>query len=240
MIKLSDLTVFENEDFIALNKPSGVLSIPDRMQSEPSLKDHLLAAYGNIFTVHRLDRDTSGIIVFAKNENAHRHLSIQFENRQTDKIYLGIVSGSLPASEGDIDLAIAEHPHKKGMMVPNPNGKPSQTLYTVQENFGVYSSVRFAILTGRTHQIRVHMKYMGTPIACDPIYGDGKPVLLSSLKKKFKLSKDAEEERPILARLALHSAELAFTDEAGTHHRFEAPLPKDMRALLQQLKKWKG
>lgn len=240
MIRIPDLTVFENDDFIVLNKPSGVLSIPDRMQSAPSLKDHLLEKYGQIFTVHRLDRDTSGIIVFAKNEETHRHLSLQFENRQTDKIYLGIVSGVLPEEEGDIDLAIAEHPHKKGTMVPNPKGKPSQTLYTVQESFGLYSFVRFAILTGRTHQIRVHMKYMGTPIACDEVYGDGKPVLLSSLKKKFKLSKDAEEERPILSRLALHSAELAFTDAAGTTHRLEAPLPKDMRAFIQQLRKWKG
>ena len=240
MIKLSTLTIFENDDFIALNKPPGVLSIPDRTQSQPSLKDNLLEEYGQIFTVHRLDRDTSGVIVFAKNEEAHRHLSLQFENRLTDKIYYAIVSGSLPQTEGLIDLAIAEHPHKKGMMVPNTKGKPSQTEYRVLESFGLYSHVRFSILTGRTHQIRVHMKYLGNPIACDEVYGDGKAVLLSSLKKKFKLSKDAEEERPIMARLALHSGELSFTDANGDAHRLEAPLPKDMKAFLQQLRKWKG
>src|SRR4051812_11045983 len=115
MIKLSTLTIFENDDFIALNKPPGVLSIPDRIQSQPSLKDNLIEEYGQIFTVHRLDRDTSGVIVFAKNEETHRHLSLQFENRLTDKNYSGIVSGTLPQSAGLIDVAIAEHPHKKGM-----------------------------------------------------------------------------------------------------------------------------
>lgn len=240
MIKIPALTIFENDDFIALNKPPGTLSIPDRIQSQPSLKDHLIEKYGEIFTVHRLDKDTSGVIVFAKNEETHRNLSLQFENRQTGKLYYGIVSGTLPNTEGLIDVAIAEHPHKKGMMVPNPQGKPSQTEYKVLESFGMYTFLQFSILTGRTHQIRVHMKHLGNPIACDEVYGDGKPVLLSSLKKKFKLSKDVEEERPILARLGLHSAELSFKGTNGEEHRLQAELPKDMRAFLQQLKKWKG
>ncbi|MEO6916230.1 MAG: RluA family pseudouridine synthase [Chitinophagaceae bacterium] len=240
MIKLTALTIFENDDFIALNKPPGVLSIPDRTQSQPSLKDHLIEKYGEIFTVHRLDKDTSGVIVFAKNEAAHRDLSLQFENRQTGKIYYGVVSGTLPDTEGLIDVAIAEHPHKKGMMVPNPKGKPSQTEYKVLESFGIFSYLQFTILTGRTHQIRVHMKHLGNPIACDQVYGDGKPVLLSMLKKKFKLSKDVEEERPILSRLALHSAELSFTGPNGETHRLQADLPKDLRAFLQQLRKWKA
>lgn len=240
MIKIPGVIIFENDDFIALNKPPGVLSIPDRMQSQPSLKDYLIEKYGEIFTVHRLDKETSGVIVFAKNEEAHRDLSLQFENRQTGKIYNGIVSGTLPDNQGLVDVAIAEHAHKKGMMVPNPKGKPSQTEYKVLESFGIYSYMQFSILTGRTHQIRVHMKHLGNPIVCDEVYGDGKPVLLSSLKKKFKLSKDAEEERPILSRLALHSAELSFTGTTGEEHRLQAELPKDLRAFLQQLRKWKG
>jgi 23S rRNA pseudouridine1911/1915/1917 synthase len=107
------------------------------------------------------------------------------------------------------------------------------------EQFRLYSWVQFQIHTGRTHQIRVHMQHIGHSIVCDDIYGDAKPVLLSSIKKNFKLAKIAEEEKPILSRLALHSFQLNFTYN-DTAYALEAPIPKDLRALLQQLKKWKG
>ena len=100
-----------------------------------------------------------------------------------------------------------------------------------------WSLVEFRLHTGRTHQIRVHAKQFGHPLACDELYGDGKPILLSSLKRKFKLSKHDDEERPMLKRLALHSYRLKFTDTDGTVIDLVAELPKDMRALLQQLKK---
>ena len=106
------------------------------------------------------------------------------------------------------------------------------------EQFRSYAWVRFNILTGRTHQIRVHMKHLGHPIACDELYGDNKSLLLSSFKKKFKLSKLQEEEKPILNRLALHASELSFTDTNNNALKFEAELPKDLKALLQQLRKW--
>ncbi len=124
-------------------------------------------------------------------------------------------------------------------MVVHRNGKQSVTDYEVLEDFRSYSWVQFQIHTGRTHQIRVHMKEIGHPIACDELYGDNKPILLSTLKKRFKLSKDAEEERPLLKRLALHALRLKFKDIAGKTFEFEAPLPKDLRAVLQQLEKWK-
>ena len=123
------------------------------------------------------------------------------------------------------------------MMAVNKKGKPSVTEYEVLEEYGIYSLVQFKIHTGRTHQIRVHMKYIGHPVACDEMYGDANPVLLSSFKKKFKLSKHDEEERPLLSRLALHSYELKFKDRDNKEHDLKADLPKDMRALLQQLKK---
>lgn len=239
-MKISDLIIVENDDFIALNKPSGLLSIPDREGKEPSLKTLLQEKYGNIFTVHRLDRDTSGLIVFAKNEATHRHLSLQFEGRQTTKIYLGLVLGSPAEKKGSISLPLAENMVQRGMMIVNRRGKESLTDYEVVDDFGIYSLVRFQIHTGRTHQIRVHMKETGHPIVCDALYGDGKPVLLSSLKKKkFKLSKDAEEERPLLSRLALHAYQLTFTTLQGEKTALTAELPKDMRATLQQLAKWK-
>ena len=114
-------------------------------------------------------------------------------------------------------------------------GKPAVTGFEVLQDFGRYSLVKFDLFTGRTHQIRVHMKHIGHPIVCDDLYGDGKPILVSSLKKKYKLSKSEEEERPILARLGLHASMLSFADEDGTAFHFEAEMPKDMRALLSQL-----
>ena len=232
--------LFENEDFIALNKPAGTLSIPDREGKEPSLKSLLREKYGNIFTVHRLDRETSGVIVFAKHEEAHKYFSKIFEERSVEKIYQGIVQGAPPEQKGSIDLPIMEHPAKPGTMVVNKKGKPSLTDYEVIETAGPYSLLQFRIHTGRTHQIRVHLQALGHPIACDDLYGDGRPILLSTIKRHFKLSKAEEQERPILARLALHSLLLHFQDAHGVFHTLEAPLAKDMRALLQQLRKWKG
>ncbi|TMI65954.1 MAG: RNA pseudouridine synthase [Bacteroidetes bacterium] len=238
-MRISDFVIAETENWIALNKPSGLLSIPDREGKEVSLKKLLIEKYGSIFTVHRLDKDTSGLIVFAKNETAHKHLSLQFENRSTTKIYQGIVIGSPQNKKETINASIMEHPVKKGTMVINRKGKEAITDYEVLEDFGIYSLLQFQIHTGRTHQIRIHMKDLGHPIACDEVYGDGKTILLSSFKKKFNLAKNVEEEKPILGRLGLHSQKLSFTDIDGKKHELEAELPKDFRALLQQLRKWK-
>ena len=236
-MNLKDWTVFENDDLVALNKPTGLLSIPDREGKEVSLKDMLQEKYGQIFTVHRLDRDTSGLIVFAKNEETHKFLSRQFEERKTEKIYVGLVMGSPASKKGSINAPIAENTVKRGVMIIHQRGKESLTDYEVITDFGIYSWMQFRIHTGRTHQIRVHMQDMGHPIVCDELYGDGKPVLLSSIKSKFKLSKKEEEERPILNRLALHAYKLKFTDIHEKVIELEAPLLKDMRATLQQLAK---
>jgi 23S rRNA pseudouridine955/2504/2580 synthase/23S rRNA pseudouridine1911/1915/1917 synthase len=230
-------TIFENEQFIAINKPSGLLSIPDRMGQDVSLKSILQEKFGKIFTVHRLDKETSGIIVFAKDEITHKYLSQKFEGREVEKYYVGLVNGLLMNKEGSIDVPIMEHPGKVYKMMTHKKGKPSLTDYKVLEEFGMYSWLQFQIHTGRTHQIRVHMQYLGNPIVCDSLYGDAKPILLSSLKRKFKLSKDVLEERPILSRLALHSTCLKFTDQQGEKFNLEAPLQKDLKALLQQFRK---
>ncbi len=214
-----------------------MLSIPDRTQSEPSLKDLLIQKYGSIFTIHRLDKETSGIILFAKDEETHKFFSKQFEERFVEKYYVGLVHGSLPTASGTIDAPIMEHPIFKGQMVINKNGKASITDYTVMEDLSKYSLVKFQLHTGRTHQIRVHAKNIGHPLVCDPLYGDGKPVMLSAIKKKFKLSKHDDEERPLLNRVGLHSYQLKFKDAEGKEFDLIAELPKDIRALMQQLKK---
>ncbi len=239
-MKITDLIIFENDDFVALNKPSGLLSIPDREGKEISLKTLLIAHFGNIFTVHRLDRDTSGLIVFAKNELAHRHLSMQFENRETEKFYSGLVHGKLQNKNGTINEKIAEHSYKPSTMIIHDRGKESVTDYEVIEEFKKFSLVQFQIHTGRTHQIRIHMKHIGHPLVCDAVYGDGMPILLSSLKKKFKLSKDADEETPILKRLALHAGKLIFKDMNNVPVELVADFPKDLRATIQQLSKLKN
>ena len=229
--------IFENDELVAINKPAGLLTIPDREQSEKSLKEMLQDKYGSIFTVHRLDKDTSGLVIFAKNETAHKYLSKLFEDRKVEKYYLGIVIGSPENKTGMIDAPISEHPLHKGLMTVHRNGKPSQTGYEVLEANKNYSLVSFQLHTGRTHQIRVHAKNIGHPLAFDTLYGDGKPVLLSSIKKKFKLSKHDEEERPMINRLALHSYKLSFEDMNDKRLELEAAMPKEFRALMQQLKK---
>ncbi len=229
--------IFENDHFIAINKPAGLLSIPDRFGKDPSLKTLLQDQLGKIYTVHRLDKDTSGLMIFAKNEATHKDLSQKFEGREVEKYYLGMVNGTMINREGTIDVPIMEHPGKTTLMMPHKKGKPSITNYQVLEEFGLYSCVQFQIHTGRTHQIRVHAKYLGNSIVCDALYGDAQSILLSSIKRKFKLSKNELEERPILNRLALHSWQLRFTDAEGNRHELEAPLSKDLKALLQQLRK---
>jgi len=231
--------IFENDDFIAVNKPSGLLSIPDRIGKERSLKDHLKERYGNIYTVHRLDRGTSGIILFAKTEDSHKALSLLFEGRDMEKYYVGLVNGQMIHSKGTIDAAIMEHPGKTTKMITHVKGKASITDYEVLESFRLFSWVQFQIHTGRTHQIRVHMQHLGHSIVCDEIYGDPKPILLSSIKRNFKLAKEAEEEKPILSRLALHSFKLKFVLN-DDEFELEAPVPKDLKALIQQIRKWKG
>ena len=195
--------IFENEYFVAVNKAAGMLSVPDRMQSETSLKDILIEKYGSIFTVHRLDKETSGIILFAKDEATHKYLSKAFEEKTVEKYYVGLVHGIPPQQSGSIDGPIMEHPIQKGLMIVNRKGKPSLTTYEVLKDYKLFSWIKFRIHTGRMHQIRVHSKHIGHPIVCDSLYGDGKPVLLSSFKKKYKLSKNELDETPILSRYSM-------------------------------------
>ncbi len=235
--KSSFNVIFENDDMVAINKASGMLTIPDRFDMEiPSVYTLLQKKYDKIFIVHRLDRDTSGIVIFAKNEQNHKWLNTLFENRTIDKYYLGIVKGSPVIKEGIINEPIAEHQQQKGVMAISKKGKPSITEYNVVDDFGMYSLIRFKILSGRTHQIRVHMKRIGNPIVCDETYGDGKPVFISSFKKKFKLNRE-EEEQPILKRLGLHAYQIKFNNQAGQPIDIVAEIPKDFKALLQQLSK---
>ncbi len=236
-MKINLEIVGETSDYVLVNKPAGMLSIPDRAQSAVSLRDLLLQRMDAVFTVHRLDRDTSGLLLFAKNETAHRYYSQLFEKREVEKYYVGIVLGKPATETGIIDAPITEHLTEKGKMVVHRQGKSSQTGYEFLEGNHRYALMKFRLYTGRTHQIRVHCKHIGHPLACDPLYGDGKPLLLSEIKKKYKLSQHELEERPVLDRVALHAYRLQFLDQAGVMQQAEAPLPKAFTAWMTQLAK---
>jgi 23S rRNA pseudouridine1911/1915/1917 synthase len=232
--------LYEDDDLVIVNKPAGLLVVPDRFNHElPSLNKMLEAKSGQkIWVVHRLDRDTSGIICFAKNEQAHRYLSILFQEREVNKFYAGLVIGIVNPPDGRIESPIMEHPAVHGKMVVNRKGKMAVTDYRVVEQWPLYALVQFQIHTGRTHQIRVHMQSIGHPLVCDVLYGDGEPFLLSRIKRKYRLSEKDEQEKPLLNRLALHAYKIEFQKEDGTLISVEAPLPKDIAACVNQLNKW--
>jgi 23S rRNA pseudouridine1911/1915/1917 synthase len=241
MRRIEPIILEKTDDYIAISKPAGMLTLPDRHDAElESLRGWMQKHFGQIWIIHRLDKDTSGMILFAKNEDAHKYYSKLFESREVKKIYKGIVMGKPLETSGSINTPIAEHPAKNGTMVVYKKGKPCLTDYVVEKSWNQYSLLSFDLHTGRTHQIRVHCKHIGHPIVCDPLYGDGKPVLLSGFKKKFKLSKEEESERPILNRLGLHSFSLSFLNRQGEAVCIEAPLPKDLEALMKQLDKYKS
>lgn len=229
----------EDDHLIAVDKPSGVLTLPDRFDASiDSLKGILGRSHGDAYTIHRIDRDTSGIVLFARSLESQRYHVRLFSERGVEKSYLGLVAGRMTEPEGLVDQPIAENPRHPGRMTVDRRGKPALTRYTVLENLGRHSWLSFRIETGRTHQIRVHMRHLGHPIACDPLYGSPDPILLSSIKRNFKSSSPDGVERPLLSRLALHAWKLSFPGMDGARMDLEAPLPKDIQACLNQLRRW--
>lgn len=232
--------IWEDEDFIALNKPAGVLTIPDRFNAQiPCLLTWLQSRYTHIFPVHRLDRYTSGVVLFAKNEEAHRTMSALFQEREIQKKYLAIAEGRFPVTEGLIDQPLAESTTTRGKMLVHKRGKESKTHYTVIRQFQRFALVSLDLLTGRMHQIRVHLQCIGHPLAVDALYGSRDHLLVSDLKgKKFHLGKFTEE-KPLLQRQPLHAESLHFIHPiTGQAINITAPMPKDMKAVLNQLEKW--
>lgn len=229
--------LFEDDDLLLVNKPSGFTVIPDRFSKYNSLVKKLEKDYGKLFVVHRIDRETSGIVCFAKNETTHRHLSLQFQNHTTTKIYKAVVKGHLPFKEGIIESPIVENPAKPGTMMIAKRGKEAITLCRVEEEFAHASLVEADIKTGRTHQIRVHLAALGNPLLVDEIYANSPAFYFSSLKRNYKPS--GEEERPTIARLTLHAYSLKLEHPVtGKEIEVVAPLPKDLETLLKLLRKY--
>jgi 23S rRNA pseudouridine1911/1915/1917 synthase len=232
--------LYEDDNFAVVNKPAGVLVIPDRFDPTLLSLNRLLENQlkQKVWVVHRLDRDTSGVICFAKNEEAHKYISDLFQSHQIGKYYIGLVHGRLIPESGRIEKPISEHPATKGKMITAKKGKASVTDYEAVQQWPLFSLVHFRIFTGRTHQIRVHMQSIGHSIVCDELYGDGKPFLLSSIKRKYRLGANDEEEKPLLSRLALHASKLQLILPDGTELIVEALMPKDIAATVKQLDKW--
>jgi len=231
--------LFDNDDYIILNKPSGLLSIPDHYNNPNNLTDVLRRKLGEIFICHRIDKDTSGCIVFAKNADAHRFASMAFENKEVSKEYLAIAHGKLTEPTGTIEDKLMPHGSKQHLViVHNKFGKEARTDYKVVEQFKDYALVSCIIKTGRMHQIRVHLENIGHPILCDPFYSKGKDFFVSSIKRRYNLKNDVERERPLNSRLCLHAHRILFTAENGEIIKAEGNLFKDMRATIQQLRKW--
>jgi RluA family pseudouridine synthase len=231
--------IYEDENIIAVNKASGVSIGGDRWDKSEIRLDKLVAETSNptskIFTVHRIDRDTSGLVVFARNDAAHRSLSLAFEGRNVKKRYIAIIHGRPPWQETTCDLPLIPNGNKLHQtIIDKYRGKKSLTRFVLLGSAGNHSVLEVLPETGRTHQIRVHAAALGYPIVCDSMYGSGKvaPVFLSEIKRNWR--GDQFDEKPILTRLGLHAIELVIPMKPQELH---APLPKDMAALIRQMEK---
>ncbi len=220
--------LYEDEDIIVVNKARGMVVHPAAGVCHGTLVNALLyhckdlsGINGKIRPgiVHRLDKDTSGVMVAAKNDRAHLNLAEQIGTKTAHRNYLAVVHGNIREEKGIIKGDIGRHPvDRKKMAVVRENGKPAVTEFYVLQRFGDYTLVKCSLQTGRTHQIRVHMAYIGHPLAGDPKYGP---------RKKAPFAIEGQ---------ALHSASLSFVHPGtGENMRFEAPLPEDMEKILNTL-----
>lgn len=254
--KLDLSVLYEDDDLLVVDKPAGLLAIPDRWDpSKPTIvklaRAHVQASRmdpgpatpetARIWVVHRLDRETSGILILAKSARAHAGLSRQFEHGTVKKAYLALVTGQDIRGEGVIRLPIGPHPDRPGMMaIRRRQGKSALTRYAILERFRGYTLLGVRPQTGRSHQIRVHLQAVGHPLAIDRLYGSGEALLLSALKRSYR-AKAGTEERPLMTRLTLHALTLEVQHPThGQRIQWEAPIPKDFAAVLRNLRRYRS
>ena len=230
-INFEDAILFEDNDYVVINKPPFISTLEDRKDKTNLLG--LAREYSPDAQVcHRLDKDTSGVLAIAKNPEAYRHLSIQFEKRSVEKIYHAVVDGIHNFSNTLVDEPILKQ--DDGMVkLSRRDGKPAQTYFTSLQSYRMHTLVECRPVTGRMHQIRIHLASLKASITGDELYG-GKPFLLSLIKRGFNLKKGTEEES-FMKRMALHAFSLEFDDLSGKRQTVNAAYPKDMQALIRQL-----
>jgi RluA family pseudouridine synthase len=229
-LTIPDIILFEDENYVLVNKPPFLSTLEDR--HEPVNLLALARAYtADAQVCHRIDKDTSGVLAIAKNPEAYRHMSLQFEKREVNKVYHAVVDGIHNFKDVLVDAPIVKQ--DDGIVKIKKDGKPAQTYFTSLKSYKHHTLVECRPITGRMHQIRIHLTTLKAPITGDDTYG-GKPFYLSSVKRGFNLKKETEEQ-PIMKRMALHAFALEFQDMAGNTQKVEAPYPKDIQALIRQL-----
>ena len=221
------------EEYLVVNKPFGVTVLDDRSGAK-GLLELVRQLYPSAQACHRIDKDTSGAVLFALNPDAYRHASIQFQNRKIKKVYHALVHGRAEFQELKEARRIMSSENSSWTHI---NGKDSLTYFQTLEMFKNHTFVECRPVTGRMHQIRVHLQALEHPIVSDILYG-GEDLYLSEEKKKFNIGK-YEDERPIMGRLALHAYSLEFEDRDNITHKVEKMYPKDLKATLNQLRKMK-
>ncbi len=232
MNSFKDYIIHEDDNFIFINKPYGVSSLDERSGHGNSILKMAREYAGDIQLCHRLDKETSGMLAIAKNPEAYRHMSIQFEKREVEKVYHAVVNGVHSIESIMVNLPILPLPD--GIVkIDRAKGKPATTYFNTIKAFKNATLVECRPVTGRMHQIRIHLSCLKAPIVSDSQYG-GKEVFLSEVKRKFNLKKDTEEQ-PLIRRVALHAYALTYTDMDGESKQLVAPYPKDFAVLVKQL-----
>ena len=243
--------LFEDEHLLALDKPGGLLISPDRHDPpRPNLMELVHAdiergaawarerGLGYLMNAHRLDFETSGILLLAKSKAGLIKLADMFGSEKPGQQYLALVEGAPPADRFEIDARLAPHPTRMGLMrVDAKRGKKSKTKVSVLEKFSRYTLLQCEPLTGRTHQIRIHLRHVGLPVVGDELYG-GQPLRLSQLKPNYRL-KQGKTERPLIGRAALHAERLELAHPVtGEPISITAPCPKDLTVAVKYLRRF--
>ena len=234
--------LYEDDQLLVINKPPDMVVHPAKGHQSGTLVNALVghtqtlsSAYGELRAgiVHRLDRDTSGAIVAAKTDAAHSALAAQFEARTVEKHYIAVVEGEPQLDSDLIDAALGRHrKNPEKMAVQREGGKPAQSIYRVVRRFRGFTELDVELLTGRTHQIRVHLAHIGHPVVADDLYGPRAALYRSDLLGV----KPPEDEPPLIERQALHARRIAFNHPAtGQRLEFTAPIPEDLARLLAAL-----
>lgn len=235
-VDIKEIIIFENDDYFFINKPPFISSLDERTGGATSIIRLAKEYWPDAQLCHRIDKETSGVLAVAKNPAAYRHLSMQFESRNVTKEYHAVVNGTHDLDGVDVYLPILALP--TGVVkIDKSKGKLAETIFFTIQAFKKATLVRCIPITGRMHQIRIHLSTLGAPIVGDETYG-GSPLYLSEIKrKKFNLKKDSEE-KPLIQRFALHANSLIFTDMNEQILDIKAPYPKDFHVLVKKLEEY--